>query len=714
MKRQFDALMEQAQALPYGEAKIALLEEAMRLADTYRYSELSFVARMELTEATVHIGRVDKAFTAFGWCLAQYDKQPEAYDSHTLMWQYKWIVEKLDKFPTISLGQIEAMLEDLKRRYTELGFSQRFYHQAKHVMARRRGDWPTADQEYRRWMKEPRDSISDCAACELDLQLEYLLARDQFKEAYHRARPIFQGQLGCQSVPHSTLANFLLPMLKEGRLEEATHLHERGYRLIQNQLGYLPQHAKHLKYLTLVDRARAISCLEKSLPEALATHEPDAQFEYLLAALILFTTLSEREKQVLHIPPHVTEPWLKEQVQELARQFDERNQTSYYGERIREERWEMAMLGGRLRAWQIEQSAKQEVEQRAAQREWTELLKKAESEEPEAMFQLALTLLEGDEGEQRQGIDWLRRAAAGGQNDALFVLAEQLLDSEGARLAEGAELLSQAAQAGHPQAMAQLGYRLLFGLGLPLLPAEGRGWLRKSAEAGSVSGMLQYGLCLLDGLGGPPELEESEYWLRAAAEAGHAVAMHLLGTHLLAGGFFPTRPAEGEHWLKKAAEEGYPPAMHQLGSRLITGQGIERNTAEGERWLRQATEVEYGPALHELGYRLLEGDGLTQRSLEGEVLLRRAAMVGEERAMLELAGRLLNGDGVALRWNEGMEWLRKAAMAEFPEAMYLLACYLLDHPDLARHQGEALEWLHKAAHAGHEKAQSLLRELGEG
>ncbi|MFC7441130.1 tetratricopeptide repeat protein [Laceyella putida] len=711
MKEQFDALMEQAEALPYGEAKIALLEEAVRLADTYHHTERGFFARMELTEATVHVGRVDKAFTTFGWCLAQYDKEPEAYNSHAIMWQYKWIVDKLDKFPTISLAQIEAMLEDLKRRYAELGYTERFYHQTKYVMASRKGDWEEAEREYERWMKVPRDSISDCVACELDLQLEYLLARNHFAEAYERVRPILNGQLSCQSVPHTTYANFLLPLLHEGRLEEAAHFHERGYRLIHDQPGYLSTQAKHLKYLTVVDQARAISCLEKTLPEALATHEPHSQFEYLLAAAVFFAFLDEQEKQVIHIPEHVTEAWLKERLEALAQQFDERNGTSRYRDRIREEMREVTMLTGRVRAWRMEQAAKREESDAEAQAEWAELLREVEAEDPEAMFQLALTLLEGEEEEEREGINWLRRAAAAGQMDALFVLAEQLLERQA--VDEGAALLRQAAQAGHPHAMSQLGYRLLFGLGFPRLPEEGRSWLRQSAEAGAVGGMFQYGLCLLDGLGGPPEPEQSESWLRRAAEAGHAVAMQVLGTHLLEGGLFPRRSEEGEHWLRRAAEEGYPPAMHQLGSRLITGDGINAQPQEGQWWLKRATEAEFGPALHELGFRLLEGDGLDKNSLEGEVLLRRAAMVGEESAMLELAGRLLNGDGVALRWGEGFDWLRKAATAELPEAMFLLACYLLDYPDLSAHEGEAVEWLDKAARAGHEKAQELLSEWGE-
>jgi len=721
MVEQFDALMERAESLPYGDTKVSLLEEAVRLADTYQDTERGYYARMKLTDAAIHSGKAEKAFLTFGWCLAQYDKDPMKYDSHMLLWHYKWIAGHLDLFPEISSEQIETMLEDLKKRYAEMGYSNRVYHQIKYTIAWRRGYFEMAEQEFARWMEESRDSISDCAACELNQQVSYLLEKGQVAEALQTARPIFDGQLSCHSVPHSTYAFFLLPLLEEGRWEEAASFHEKGYRLIDNKQDFLLYHAEHLKYLTIVDPDRAMSGLEKSLPEALASREPYTRFVYFLSAALLLSELDERARDVLRIPDYVTKEWLLDQIHELAAQFDQRNGNSHFSERIQNERKQIADLKERYCQKNQKPESDEVIDAElvfpSMEEDLEMLMQKAKENDPDSMFLYSQHLLnkEGDPELQAKGEQWLRRAAEAGQLDALYVLAEHLLNLARTpeELEEGENMLKEAAETGHPRAMNDLGYRLLFGIRISPDPEQGRLWLHRSAEAGSTDGMLRYGLCLMQGLGGPQDTAESEHWIRRAAEEGNVVAMHVLGIHLLDGDIFPTRKDEGENWLRKAAEKEYLPAMHQLGSRLITGDQIEAHPSEGHQWLKKATEADYGPAMHELAYRLLEGEGLEPDRLQGEVLLRRAALLGEEGAMLELAGRLLNGDGLAEQWGEGFHWLRKAAEREHPDAMFILACYLLDYPQQARYEDEAIEWLRKAAENGHEKACSLLRELEE-
>ncbi|MFC7439893.1 hypothetical protein [Laceyella putida] len=350
MKEQFDQLMRQAASLPYGATKVALLEQAVRLADTHQDVKRGFEGRLELTRAANFSGKTEKAILAFGWCLAQYDKQPEAYDSRTVMWMYKWIVGSLDDFPEISREQIEAMLEDLRKRYAELGYSQRVYHKIKHAMARDEGDLEAAEREYELWQNEGRDEISDCLACERNGQVSYYLdEKNEFAEAYRLARPILDGQMRCRYVPHNTYASFLLPLLREGRAAEAAEFHERGYRLIHNESGHLWSKAKHLTYLAVVNPKRAMALLEKHLPEALDSYVPGAKFSLFLAASVLFTQLSEQEKQLLHLPAHVTEAWINAELRELARRFDSRNGTDSFSRRIGRRHAEVAELINHMR-----------------------------------------------------------------------------------------------------------------------------------------------------------------------------------------------------------------------------------------------------------------------------------------------------------------------------------------------------------------------------
>lgn len=715
MIEQFHTLIERARTLPYGDTKVSLLEEAVRIADTYQDTLRGYEARMDLTDAAILGGQPEKALISFSWCLKQLDLNPMQYNAHKLMWQYKWIAVNLISFPEISLEQIESVFEDVKLRFTELGYNHRTYYKLKFMLAWHRGEFELAEKELNRWLSESQDAISDCYACDLNLEVGFLLSIDCFQEAYEKAKPLIDGTYQCHSVPHSTYSLFLLPLLKNGLWEKAESFHDQGLRLIYGKQGYLWLHAVHLRYLSIVDLNKAISLLEKTLPEALSANIPDQQFEYFLSAAILLDELDKRAQKLVQMPEEITLEWLWEQVYDLAKQFDERNMTTHYHNMIQKSLQTVYELkrkyASRNKSPEILLDAEIPFE---SSRNLSTIVHAHQSKEDlEQMFQIAKNYFE--QGDFHSWEKWLKKAADAGHLDSQYHLSETLLNAASSlqeRMA-GEKMLRELAETGHDLAMNRLGFRLLHGLGIPSDPSEGIYWIKRSVDRASPIGMFQYSLCFFNGIGVEQDIRASEYWMRESAEEGYVPAIYVLGTRLLDGEYISSSPDEGEYWLRKAAEENYLPAMHQLGSRLVTGEKLTRNSYEGHYWLKKAAELDYPPAIHELAFRLLDGDGLKKDPLQGEVLLRRAALLGEIGAMIELAGRLLYGDGMKKKPREGFQWLRKAAISQHPNAMYLLGCYLLDHPELEMYQNEAIVWLHKAAEAGYEKALFLLRELGE-
>lgn len=722
MENRFEELMEQAESLPNGETKIAILEEAIRMADLHQDIEQGFYARMELTDVAVDVGRGEKAIVSFAWCLAQYDKNPGQYNDYSMMWHYKWIAGRIDQFPQVSLESIDQTLEDLKKRYTELGYSLRVYFQKKYRIAKRKGDTLSMLDYFEKWLDAPRDEMSDCLACEVDNQVGTLLDLGRFQEAYQKARPVLDQQLSCRSVPHGTFSMFLLPLLKEGRLEEAAEFHKQGYSMIRKEKGFLSSLSDHLKYLIIVDIPQAISLLERHLPEALASFEPNRKFDFFLAASILFDYVDERTKHVLQVPDYVTYEWLNQQVNEIAKKFDTRNQNHTYRDRIekakqeiqeRKEQYEADLAKIQEKLSEQEENMK-EIEDGIAQAR-----QDADAGVPEAMIWLGISLLDGNgmEVDVQEGEKWLRTAIQAGSTDAMAILGNRFIDGEGLpqNKETGEKLLREAADLGNAYAMNELSARLIAGEDIePNLP-EGLDWLKKSAEKEFPAAMCRYGIFLLHGLNLDANPVQGEYWLRRAAEEyGYILAIALLGTSYLEGDILPHKPEEGELWLRKAAQEGYPPSMHQLGSRLLEGDGLATNLEEGEYWLRQAAENDYEPALHELGSRLLGGAQLKTNHLEGEVFLRRAASLGEVPAMFELSTRLLNEDQLPYDLQEGLKWLRQAADAEYPPAMYLYGCYLYDGIGVDADQEEAKQWLQRAAQLGVDQAQELLSKIEKG
>jgi cellulose synthase operon protein C len=67
-------LLQRCGDLPYGTSQMAMVDEAVRLADALGDRRLMFDARMFGSQAYTFGGEPAKAFVTFSWCLAEYDR----------------------------------------------------------------------------------------------------------------------------------------------------------------------------------------------------------------------------------------------------------------------------------------------------------------------------------------------------------------------------------------------------------------------------------------------------------------------------------------------------------------------------------------------------------------------------------------------------------------------------------------------------------------
>lgn len=334
MEEKYEQLISESYSLPRGDTKVAVLEKAVRIADTHLTTEHSFQARMELTDAAIIAGRAEKAILSFAWCLNEYDKHPNQYNSFNMMWQYKWIIAGITDFPEITTKKIKETLEDLRKRFLSLGYNHRVYYKQKMCYYEHIGDFPKMVEYYHKWDQEGRDMISDCNACEVHQKADILLTLERFEEAYQAAQPIFDGTISCRNVPHCTYGIFLLPLLEQNKNEEAAEFHRRGMNLIDGQSGFLDTAIEHLEYLIVVDLDQAISFFEKYLPQALDSLVPNTKYHFYRAAVILFDYLDETNKKTLQMPDHVTPEGIEKELYEIAKKFDLRNQNDKYVNQI--------------------------------------------------------------------------------------------------------------------------------------------------------------------------------------------------------------------------------------------------------------------------------------------------------------------------------------------------------------------------------------------
>ena len=350
--QKFEDLMYEADQLSYSETKVALLEQAVRIADSLNSIEMGYRARMSLTEASVFNGQHHKGLVALGWLLAKYDESPDQFNYHSLLWNYKWIFGQIAEYPGISIDQIFEMEKDITRRFQEGGAGLRVIHGIVSENALHLGDVEKSEAHLKKFRLSLRDTLSDCYACELNRQADLLFQHGKIEVALELVEPILQGKQSCSVIPHTTYAICLLPMLRLGLHEEAKSCHRKGLRLINGDRNFVREIAFHLMYLVFLDQLdEATTCLEKNLFIGIDKVASTDQLIFLIAATLFMERYYQLEKSgyiqfraPTNFPVAAQDQgfssievgdWFKAQAEELANRFDIRNGNQYISSQIR-------------------------------------------------------------------------------------------------------------------------------------------------------------------------------------------------------------------------------------------------------------------------------------------------------------------------------------------------------------------------------------------
>ena len=345
-------LIEESFQLDDGDEQISVAEDAVREADLSGHLETQYRAREAFVRACVFGGETDRALVAFAWLLATFDQNPGRFSEWNILWKYKWIVGLTCEFPQISRAKIFEMLDDLEARSLRAGYGLRAAYTHRYRIEKF-WDNPTAAFENFRIMHElPIDDLANCPACEIDENVGFAIYCGLNEQAVLLAEPILNGSQTCRTVPHRTYANLLLPMVKMGRQKEALDFHRAGYRLISSNKDNLDRMSDHLIFLALTENfERAGKVFEKHYVWSEQNRNLADRFRFFRAAWLLFDLLVDRGQETaeLRLPDSFPEyfvegrydpkrlaHWFKQQADDLARRFDERNETDFFSRTLTE------------------------------------------------------------------------------------------------------------------------------------------------------------------------------------------------------------------------------------------------------------------------------------------------------------------------------------------------------------------------------------------
>ena len=338
-------LLREAGRLPDGAAKVALHERAIGLADEHGDDALGFAVRSDSLWPLYHGRQADLLLVHFSWCLAYHDRTPAA-PRFDLLWQYRWVVDTLPGFDTISRAQIDATWGDLRDRYAADGYSLRPAYLLRRRICMKMGDAPGADAADAAYHKAGRDTMSDNADTDAAFEVDYRAFRRDDAKTLAAGKPFFAGKL---TDPHHTIhfVDDILPTLIRRRMfAEAADWHKKAVRLVRDRPAFygVPHHLLVPPAVT-GDLAGGVRLFDQHFAPALSrpgvlTHVGMMKVGLFLARRLVAANRAYLSLKVGDAPvpgavngrcrPGVLADWLETALPEVCRLADARNGTTHF------------------------------------------------------------------------------------------------------------------------------------------------------------------------------------------------------------------------------------------------------------------------------------------------------------------------------------------------------------------------------------------------
>jgi hypothetical protein len=356
---QVQHLLDEAEQLPTTPAKLAILQEAVRIADTHDDIDLGIEARRPLMIVARNLMRGDILAVAFTWCLAHYDREPQRFRGRDLLWEQKMVIGQLANLDDVSRATLENLLDDLGRRLQAAGLSLREMYVTQRSFAADLGDRSfavAAGRAIRQLSRNHERSNSLQDRIDEIASLVFVGEEDRaLKLGLRLLNSREGGHLGCETA----YGPLLLPLLKRKRIAEAVRVEQRCRREYHPERCYYWWHGDVLKWLTLTNKlGRAVRVYEECQRAINSFTDPLTRLHFALDASVLFDRLRQSgpRELTLRLPELVPVPhedgryrveelhaWLHAEAHEWTERFDRRNGNSYFREQIQErselQRW---------------------------------------------------------------------------------------------------------------------------------------------------------------------------------------------------------------------------------------------------------------------------------------------------------------------------------------------------------------------------------------
>ncbi|MBT0767504.1 hypothetical protein KIH74_01125 [Kineosporia sp. J2-2] len=379
-----------AESLPVGPERIGeldtLLSSVTRAGSASEVGRLGTLIRSALLTACLAGGRHDRVPELLGWLTARYDEAPGWLDeplAHRVLANLAEAGPGLIPHPDVSRSLINHIVSGAEQRYAGSGDPAGPVLRARFLFTRHVHGAQSAGAGLDAWIEASAQAGPDpagCPDCERAEQVRHLVELGAYQRAVDHAGPVLRAAWSeCESQPAGMIGAVLPALLRTGEVGAAAAEHVRAVRLIRTRLAgaaaaagiagdsavgdalaaqavrgtgaadqllacartgrlrhglgllreWLPALAGAPEPLELLESAGAIARLTWSLAEAGHSGE-----------VVLPATRAQRLPAALGGPEDLTVGLLGERVlaesARLAELFDQRNETTTVGGRLRE------------------------------------------------------------------------------------------------------------------------------------------------------------------------------------------------------------------------------------------------------------------------------------------------------------------------------------------------------------------------------------------
>ncbi|WP_380280736.1 hypothetical protein [Kitasatospora purpeofusca] len=331
---------------PYGRQRTVTAEELVDAAEQFDDTAVRAMALLELMEAYEYDGERSKSPVVFARVLKLWDTDQEGFGDwarQQVFWRFKWVATSLLGTPDVPLAAIRRWHEEMRGRYRAAGHGlQPYYAQRFHLAAHLGEDVQDA---YELWAGRPRTELSDCHACEIRARAVHHLRQGDDATALDVWRPVLGGEATCAEEPYVSHAQALLPLLRQGRLDEARSSHLVGYRFARGKSGLARSVGLHIEFCALSgNEPRGLELLAENRDLFGVTGDPVSRLDFLTGVEVLIAALARAGHGELTVSGPPGASWtvdtllahLRTEADALAARFDTRNGTDTVSGRRRE------------------------------------------------------------------------------------------------------------------------------------------------------------------------------------------------------------------------------------------------------------------------------------------------------------------------------------------------------------------------------------------